>query len=419
MHSQLILILVTIYILNLAFFGHEYVVKIEEIRLSFIRKKPMKSVNHIVSGFTESIFSTMTKLALENQAINLSQGFPDFDGPAWVVELAKKALSESKNQYAPSMGLLALREAVSHNYQRFYQLKYDPSSEIVVTSGATEAIYCAITALINPGDEVIVFEPFYDSYLASLKIAQAKIVPITLHAPDFSFNREELAKTVSEQTKMIIINNPHNPTGKMFSPEEMILIAELAERHDVLILSDEVYEFLTFEGRHIPTASYNSLKDRTISISSTGKTFGLTGWKIGWAAGPAALIKAIHNVHQFTTFCVAHPLQVAMAESLLKMDNYLIEFKNEYLKKRNLLVQGLVEAGFNVLEPSGTYFAMALLPEGKNDIDTCYELIVNKKVATIPTSAFYMKSDEGSRMIRFCFAKKDETLKKAIENLQK
>jgi aspartate/methionine/tyrosine aminotransferase len=378
----------------------------------------MKAVNHIVSNFSESIFSTMTKLAMENQAINLSQGFPDFDGPTWVVELAKKALSEAKNQYAPSMGIMPLREAIAHNYQRFYNLKYNPTSEIVVTNGATEAIYCAIAALINPGDEVVVFEPFYDSYLASLKLAQAKIIPITLRAPDFGFSREELTKVVGDQTKMIIINNPHNPTGKMYSREEMMLIAELAERHDVMILSDEVYEFLTFEQNHIPTATFNSLIERTITISSTGKTFGLTGWKIGWAAGPSDLIKAIHNVHQFTTFCVAHPLQVAMAESLVKMDNYLIEFKSEYLKKRNFLVTGLKESGFNVLSPSGTYFAMALLPEGKTDIEYCRELIEKKKVATIPTSAFYMKSNEGSRMIRFCFAKKDETLQMAINNLK-
>lgn len=377
----------------------------------------MKPLNLTVTEFKESIFSTMTKLAIENSAINLSQGFPDFDGPAWVVDLATKSLKESKNQYAPSMGILPLREAISSNYKRFYDLDFNPQNEILVTNGATEAIYCTITALVNPGDEVVVFEPFYDSYLASLQLAGAKVVPVTLKAPHFTFDFDELRSAVSSKTKLVIINNPHNPTGKIFSKAEIQAIGELSQIHDFYLISDEVYEFLSFESAHVPTASYENLKDRTITISSTGKTFGLTGWKIGWAAGSSTLIKAIHNVHQFTTFCVAHPLQVAMAQALNNMDDYLIEFKREYLAKRNLLVSGLKEAGFNVLNPQGTYFAMAILPEGENDIDYCQKLIKEKKVATIPTSAFYMMSDEGSRMIRFCFAKKDETLLAALSNL--
>ncbi len=377
----------------------------------------MKHLNNIVTNFQESIFSTMTKLAVENQAINLSQGFPDFDGPSWVIELAAKALRDSKNQYAPSFGILPLRSAIAANYKRFYNLDYDPMNEVLVTNGATEAIYCTIMALVNPGDEVVVFEPFYDSYLASLQLARAKVIPVTLNAPDFTYKVEELNKAINKKTKLLIINNPHNPTGKIFTKAEMILLAELAVANDFYILSDEVYEFLTFEQAHIPTATYDNLKERTVTISSTGKSFGLTGWKIGWALGHSDIIKTIHNVHQFTTFCVAHPLQVAMAQALLNMDDYLIDFKKSYLGKRNLLVKGLNEAGFNVLNPAGTYFAMALLPDGKNDIDYCQWLIKEKKVATIPTSAFYIKSDEGSRMIRFCFAKTDETLNAALKNL--
>ncbi len=378
----------------------------------------MKPLNNTVEQFTESIFSTMTKMAMENKAINLSQGFPDFDGPAWVSDLAVKALKEAKNQYAPSMGVLSLREAIAHNYARFYNYQVNPLSEVVVTNGATEAIFCACLALLNPGDEVVVLEPFYDSYLASIKLAGAKAIPVTLKAPDFHFDIEELKAAISDKTKLLIVNNPHNPTGKVFTAEEIKTIGDLAKKHDFYLLSDEVYEFLTFDVAHKPTATYEDLKERTITISSTGKTFGLTGWKIGWAIGPAALIKAIHNVHQFSTFCVAHPLQVAMAEALMKMDEYLIEFRADYKKKKELLVTGLKELGFNVLSPKGTYFAMALLPEGENDIDYCKKLIVEKKVATIPTSAFYIKSDEGSRMIRFCFAKKDETLLGALENLK-
>lgn len=378
----------------------------------------MKPLNNTVEQFTESIFSTMTKMAMENKAINLSQGFPDFDGPAWVSDLAAKALKEEKNQYAPSMGILSLREAIAHNYKRFYDYTVNPLSEVVVTNGATEAIFCACLALLNPGDEVVVLEPFYDSYLASIKLAGATAVPVTLKAPDFHFDINELKAAISDKTKLLIVNNPHNPTGKVFTAEEIKVIGDLAKKHDFYLMSDEVYEFLTFDVAHKPTATYEDLKERTITISSTGKTFGLTGWKIGWAVGPAQIIKAIHNVHQFSTFCVAHPLQVAMAEALMKMDEYLVEFKSEYRRKRDLLVSGLKASGFNILDPKGTYFAMALLPEGENDVETCKKLIVEKKVATIPTSAFYIKSDEGSRMIRFCFAKKDETLKSALENLK-
>lgn len=377
----------------------------------------MKALNTIVEQFSESIFSTMTRLAMENKAINLSQGFPDFDGPRWVIDLAAKALTEEKNQYAPSMGILPLRQVIADNYQRLYDLKVDALSEVVVTNGATEAIFCTCLALLNPGDEVVILEPSYDSYLASINLTGAKAIPVTLKAPDFHFDIEELKAAVSDKTKLLIVNNPHNPTGKVFSAAEIKIIGDLAKKHDFYLLSDEVYEFLTFDLAHKPTATYDDLKERTITISSTGKTFGLTGWKIGWAVGPAKLIKAIHNVHQFSTFCVAHPLQVAMAQALNNLDQYLVGFKADYLRKKNLLVNGLKECGFNVLSPQGTYFAMVLLPEGENDIDYCKKLILEKKVATIPTSAFYLKSNEGSRMIRFCFAKKDETLHQALSNL--
>lgn len=379
----------------------------------------MKNTSIVVNRFKESIFSTMTKLALEHKAINLSQGFPDFDGPEWVRDLAAKAIKDGKNQYAPSMGLLSLRESIAANYKKFYDITYNPLNEIVVTNGATEAIFCTCMALLNPGDEVIVLEPFYDSYLASIEMAGGKAVPVTLKAPDFHFNPEELKAAISNKTKLLIINNPHNPTGKVFSKDEIKELGELALKHDFYLISDEVYEFLTFDCQHVPTAAYENLKDRTITISSTGKTFGLTGWKVGWAAGPSDLIKLIHNVHQFTTFCVAHPLQAAMAQALSNMDQYLAEFRADYRSKRDYLVDGLKARGFNMLEPKGTYFAIALLPEGKNDIEYCKELITSKKVATIPTSAFYLKSNEGSTMIRFCFAKTNDTLKSALQNLNK
>lgn len=363
----------------------------------------------------------MTKMANENSAINLSQGFPDFDGPSWLIELAKQALSQGhlgKNQYAPSMGILPLRKAISHNYKRFYNLDYNPETEIVVTSGATEAIFCVMRALLNAGDEVIVLEPCYDSYVASIEMCDAKIVPVTLKLPQFNFDINELKNAITKNTKLLILNNPHNPTGKVFTPEELEIIAKLAIDNDFYILSDEVYEFLTFDCKHTPTASIKNLRERTITVSSTGKTFGVTGWKIGWAAAPTQLIKAIHNVHQFTTFCVSHPFQVAMAEALMNMDDYLLDFRAAYTEKKNLLVNGLKDLGFEIIEPRGTYFVIAKTSEELDDISFCKKLILENKVATIPTSAFYLKSDEGKNLIRFCFAKKEETLRAALLSLK-
>jgi N-succinyldiaminopimelate aminotransferase len=377
----------------------------------------MKSVNLVVDSFRESIFSTITQLSNAHQAINLAQGFPDFDGPAWLHDLAKAALSREKNQYAPSYGIPALRAAIARNYDRFYSLAYDPASEIVVTNGATEAIYAAIAAIVNPGDEVIVFEPLYDSYVASLQLARADVKVVTLKAPDFNYDLAELRALATPKTKLLILNNPHNPTGKVFTARELGEIAALAREFDFYILSDEVYEFLTFENEHVPIASLPGMKDRVITISSIGKTFSLTGWKIGWACGPAALVKAVHNVHQFVTFCVAHPLQEAVAEALPRMDEYLVEFRAAYAARRSLLVDGLKARGYKARLPQGTYFAVVDVPAGRDDVEFSRELIISKKVAAIPMSAFYLRSDEGRRLIRLCFAKKEATLRRALEHL--
>jgi N-succinyldiaminopimelate aminotransferase len=376
----------------------------------------MKPVNTIVGSFQESIFSTITQLAVAHQAINLSQGFPDFDGPDWVKELVSKALFQGKNQYASSWGTPNLRQAIARNYDRFYGLAYHPTGQILVTNGATEAIYATITALVNPGDEVVVFEPVYDSYLASLALAGAVVKVVTLQAPDFHYDPAKLASLVSARTKLLILNNPHNPTGKVFTRQELEAIAGLAERHDFYILSDEVYEFLTFGGEHIPVASLEGMIDRVITISSIGKTLSLTGWKIGWACGSNRVMAAIHAAHQFMSFCVAHPLQEAVAEALDRMDSYLPEFRSEYQRRKDLLVSGLKALGFPVLEPAGTYFALSEVPPGKTDVEYCRELILEKRVATIPASVFYV-SEERRQLIRFCFAKKEETLKAALQGL--
>ena len=382
----------------------------------------MKEVSQIVSGFKESIFATMSHLANQHQAINLSQGFPDFDGPSWLIQEHKKALDlghQGKNQYAPSPGVLSLRQSVSENYRKFYQLEFSPETEITVTNGATEAIFISALALLNPGDEVVVLEPFYDSYVASIEMAGAVAIPVTLHAPQFELNWQELEAALGSKTKASYLNSPPNPSGKVFTKEELVRIGNLAKKYDSYIISDEVYEFLTFEDAvHIPIASLEDFGERTITISSTGKTFGLTGWKIGWACAPPALSHALRMVHQFNVFSVSHPAQVAMACALKRIDSYLPEFRSTYSKKRELFIEGLRNCNFNPLAPAGTYFVMCPIPDqGTTDIEYCKKLITEKKVAAIPPSAFYLKAKDGERYLRFCFAKKDETLMAALKNL--
>lgn len=384
----------------------------------------MKEINSTVSNIKESIFATITKEAIQNKAVNLGQGFPDFDGPKWVIDLAKDALdkgAEGKNQYAPSPGAPELRKSISTVYKNLYSLSYDSNTEVTVTNGATEAIFITALALINPGDEVIVFEPFYDSYVASIELAGGKVIPVTLKYPDFTFDIQDLEKAFSSKTKLVFFNSPHNPTGRVFSKEEVNPLVELIKKNDCYVVSDEVYEFLTFDGiKHVPLASYPGMKERTITISSTGKTFGLTGWKIGWACASPEVSHAIRMVHQFNTFSVGHPLQLAMAKALEKIESYIPEFQKLYSDKRDLFLKGLRDAGYSPTSPEGTYFSICKIEEeGMNDVDYCTKLIREKKVATIPPSAFYLNSNDGEKYVRFCFAKKDETLRAAISNLSK
>ena len=381
----------------------------------------MKSPSKIVSSFKESIFSTMTAKANALGAINLAQGFPDFDGPKWIQDFAIKAIAEGFNQYAPSPGASKLRQSIKKTLQNYYQLDYSEQTEITVTNGATEALFCSALSLLNPGDEVILFEPYYDSYMACIKMAGAKPVPVTLYGPDFSLDEEKIEKAFTSKTKAIFLNSPHNPTGKVFTKKELEFLSTLILKHDVYVISDEVYEFLTFDDHvHIPMATLPSMKERTFTISSSGKTFGLTGWKIGWCAAPEHLTKGIRMVHQYNSFGVAHPLQMAIAHALDNIERHLKEFKPLYLKKRNLFFEGLKKANLNPILPKGTYFILCKIPENlnKTDIDFCYDLMENKKVAAIPTSAFYsLHPEEGQKYIRLCFAKKDNTLSKAISFL--
>jgi aspartate/methionine/tyrosine aminotransferase len=380
----------------------------------------MKSTATKLADFKDSIFGVISRLAREHQAVNLGQGFPDFDGPEWIKDLVTQKMKEGHNQYAPFHGSVNLRTEISHYYKKYYSLDYDLESQVTVTVGATEAIYLVITALTNPGDEIIVLEPFYDSYVASIKLSGGVPVPVTMHAPDFHVDKSELEKAITPRTKMIILNNPHNPSGKVWKREELQMVAELAEKNDLYILSDEVYEFLIFdEAKHIPTATLAGMKDRTITVSSAGKTFGLTGWKIGWICANPDVSRACRLVHQYVTFSVSTPMQEAVAEGLKRLPEYLPGFVSLYKSKRDFFYAEMKKLGFDYATPKGTYFMMVPISAKTklNDVDYALKLIKERKVATVPPSAFYLKSDEGSKYLRFCFAKKEETLKEAIKNL--
>jgi N-succinyldiaminopimelate aminotransferase len=381
----------------------------------------MKDTALRIADFKDSIFGVISRLARENQAVNLGQGFPDFDGPEWLKDIAYKKMQEGHNQYAPFHGTPHLRQEISNYYSKFYSLSYNPESEITVTVGATEAIYLVITALINSGDEVVVLEPFYDSYVASIKMAGGIPRPVTMHAPGFTIDAKELEAAISSKTKLLILNNPHNPTGKVWSKEELLAVSELAIKHDLYLLSDEVYEFLVFDGyHHIPTATLSGMMERTITVSSAGKTFGLTGWKIGWICANPKVTHACRLVHQYVTFSVSTPMQEAVAEGLKKLSDYLPGFVDLYKGKRDSFYKEMIKLGFEFSIPKGTYFMMVPITKHTNlkDVDFAMKLIKERKIATVPPSAFYLKSTEGEKFLRFCFAKKDETLKSAIENLQ-
>lgn len=374
-----------------------------------------------ISNMPTSIFSTISKLAFEHKAINLGQGFPDFDGPVWIMEEAFKAMKDGKNQYAPSPGIYSLRQAYSGVQKNHHGIEWNPDNEITVTHGATEALFSTIQAFIQKGDEVILFEPFYDSHHADVLLAGGIPRYVTLKKPDFNFDFQELTDAINPKTKAIIINSPHNPTGKVYTCDELEFISKLAIENDLLVISDEVYEFLTFDNKkHIPVATLPGMRERTITISSTGKTFSMTGWKIGFALAIPELTNAIQKVHQWTVFAVNTPAQHAMAFALTKLDEFLPDFRNDYQKKRDFIYDQLTDTPFNPYLPSGSYFIMVDIPEiFQDDIQAARELITKYGIAAIPPSVFYGKSDEGKTMLRLCFAKKDDTLKEGISRLRK
>jgi len=373
-----------------------------------------------LQGFGTSVFAEYTRLAAEHQAVNLGQGFPDFDGPEFVKEAAIAAIRAGRNQYEPMIGSAALTRAAADHQRRFYGLDYDPAREVTIYAGATEAIFVALQALLEAGDEVIVFEPYYDSYPAGAALAGARLVPVTLRGPDFALDAAALAAAVTPRTRAVLLNTPSNPCGHVFSPAELDEVAAVCRKHDLLAVTDEVYEHIAFERRHVPLASRPGMRERTVTISSTGKSFSLTGWKIGYTCAPPALTEALRMVHQFVTFTIASPFQHAMAVALAAPDDYFASLAAEYRARRDQLCEGLERAGFAVQPPQGTYFALAdVRPLGVEDGETfCLELPGRVGVAAIPVAAFYASPGEGRHLVRFAFCKKEETLTEGLRRLR-
>ena len=368
-----------------------------------------------------TIFAEMSALAQSTGAINLGQGFPDEDGPEIVLEAARQAISDGFNQYSPGLGLPVLRTAIADHQKRFYGLEVDPDREVLVTAGATEALAATILALTEAGDEVVTFEPFYDSYAAMIGLSGATHVTVPLRWPEFQPDHDDLRKSITDRTRLILINNPHNPTGSVFDSETLSLIVELATKHNALIVTDEVYEHLIFGATHVPVATLPGAAERTITISSAGKTFSTTGWKIGWIIAPNKILTAILAVKQFLTFVNGAPFQPAIAVGLGLPDSYFNGVADTLRDKRDLLSSGLTAAGFAVTRPAGSYFVIAdAAPLGFTDAATfCRQLPALAGVVGIPVSAFVRDNNKAdySSLVRFAYCKRHDVLEDAATRL--
>ena len=374
-----------------------------------------------LQGLGTTIFAEMSALALATGSVNLGQGFPDVDGPDEIKQRVVDAIWAGRNQYPPGPGALDLRAAIAEHQQRFYSLQLDPGTQVLVTAGATEAVAAAMLALVDTGDEVIALEPYYDSYAASIAMAGGVRVPVTLRAPEFRLDAERLRAAVTNRTKLILLNTPHNPTGTVLTREELQAIADVAIEHDLIVVTDEVYEHLVYDGRHVPIATLPGMFERTLTISSAGKTFAFTGWKIGWATGPAELVTAARTTKQFLTFVNGAPMQPGIAHGLSMADGYYQTLTSDMRRKRDLLCAGLTEVGFKVFEPAATYFVTAdITPLGYDDgLEFCRQLPARAGVVAIPTVVFYDEVAAGRSLVRFAFCKRDEVLIEAVERLHK
>ncbi len=372
-----------------------------------------------VSGPT-TIFTRMTALAEETGAINLGQGFPDFEGPAAVIEAAVEALRAGRNQYAPLAGVRELREAIAGHQARHYGIEVDPEREIQVTFGATEGLAAAVLGLVEPGEEVAFLDPAYDSYAAIVRLAGGRARRIVLEPPEWRVTEAAVGAAIGDQTRLVVVNSPHNPTGRVLDTDELELVAAACRRHDVIVVTDEVYEHVVFDGRHVPVAGLRGMAERTVTVSSVGKTFSVTGWKVGWASGPAELIGRLRGVKQFVTFAGGTPLQYAAATALGLPDAVVEEIGEKLRGKRDRLKDGLTEAGFGVLASAGTYFVNADASR-LGEVDAaglCDRLPYEAGVVGIPTSAFAGEPDGATRsLIRFAFPKGDDVIDEAIGRL--
>jgi N-succinyldiaminopimelate aminotransferase len=373
-----------------------------------------------VRSATTTIFAEMSALAVATSSVNLGQGFPDTDGPAFMLDEARDAIARGVNQYPPGRGILPLRQAIAAHSIRHYGLHYDPETEVLVTTGATEALAAAILAFVDPGDEVIALEPFYDSYAASIDLAGGRRVGVGLFGPDFRLDHAELAAAFTGRTKAILVNSPHNPTGTVLEQADLAEIARLAIEHDVLVICDEVYEHLTFDDvRHLPLACFPGMRERTVRISSAGKTFSATGWKIGWAMGPAELVTEVTAVKQFLTYVSGAPFQPAVALALNDGDAWVEEARLSLQGKRDRLATGLRSVGLEPVIPRGTYFMTTdVRPLGYTDgVEFCRDLPTRCGVVAIPHQVFYDDVEAGRPYVRWAFCKQDQVLDEAIRRL--
>jgi N-succinyldiaminopimelate aminotransferase len=373
-----------------------------------------------VKSATTTIFAEMSALAVATGSVNLGQGFPDTDGPAFMLDEARSAIATGVNQYPPGRGIAPLRQAIAAHAERHYDLHYDPDTEVLVTTGATEALAAAILAFVDPGDEVIALEPFYDSYAASIELAGGHRVGVGLFGPDFRLDLDELAAAFTPRTKALLINSPHNPTGVVLTNEELAEIARLAVEHDVLVICDEVYEHLVFDdAEHIPLATFPGMRDRTIRISSAGKTFSVTGWKIGWALGTPELITSVTAVKQFLTYVSGAPFQPAVTRALHEGDGWVSAQRLALQSKRDRLAAGLTELGLTLTLPRGTYFLTTdVRPLGYADgVEFCRDLPHRCGVVAIPHQVFYDRVEAGRPYVRWAFCKQDAVLDEAVRRL--
>ena len=380
----------------------------------------MARLAHRLDGIPPTIFSTMSALAARTGAVNLGQGFPDVDGPPSTIARAAEALRSGANQYAPGIGVPALREAIARHQQRHYGLSLDPDTEVVVTTGATEAVAAALLGLVDPGDEILVLEPYYDSYVAMIQMAGGVRRPVTLRAPDFRLDVAGLRAAVTGRTRFVLLNSPHNPTGTVLTRGELEAVAAVAIEHDLVVITDEVYKHLVFDDHeHVPIATLPGMAGRTLTLSSVGKSYSFTGWKVGWATGPAELVAAVLAAKQWLTFTSGSPLQPAVAQALDEEPDYPRSLAVDLQDRRDLLCRGLADAGLPVRPPEGTYFATTDISHlgWVDGLSFCEQLPERAGVVAIPAQVFYDDQDAGRHLVRWAFCKERHTITEGLRRL--